>query len=391
MIYILSFVIVIILSAVYYFYKPTNKKNKNIFNAEYYRGLNYLLNNEEDKAFKIFTALMDVDSSTIETHLALGGLYRKRGEFDKAILIHQNLLSRPTLELELKNQALYELAKDFYNAGLYDRSEKIFKNISDIKNYKKSSLEYLIKIYEASKDWERAIDLIKTIGDIKVNNHDKEALLAQYYCEISSIYMNQNQIEKSIAITKKALKTNPMCVRANIQLAECYSKNDIGRSCQYLNAIIDQDNSFSSFIINKIISLAKTINNTSIIMKFIMSASQLKELSFLPEVYLFLYYEDEKNLAQQYIDKFKGDNLINKFIIAHTLISSSENIMTPDIKNLLSSYNEIFSNKHFFICNNCGYKSNELNWLCPSCNSWETFYPKSTIDLLKEGGVSDKK
>ena len=87
MIYILSLVIVIILSAVYYFYKPTNKQNKNIFNAEYYRGLNYLLNNEEDKAFKIFTALMDVDSSTIETHLALGGLYRKRGEFDKAILI----------------------------------------------------------------------------------------------------------------------------------------------------------------------------------------------------------------------------------------------------------------------------------------------------------------
>ena len=158
---------------------------------------------------------MDVDSSTIETHLALGGLYRKRGEFDKAILIHQNLLSRPTLEIELKNQALYELAKDFYNAGLYDRSEKIFKNISSIKNYKKSSLEHLIKIYEASKDWERAIDLIKTIGDIKVNGHDKEILLAQYYCEISSLYIHQNQIEKSIAITKKALKMNPNCVRAN--------------------------------------------------------------------------------------------------------------------------------------------------------------------------------
>ena len=391
MIYVLSLVIVIILSVVYYFYKPTKKRNKNIFNAEYYRGLNYLLNNEEDKAFKIFTALMDVDSSTIETHLALGGLYRKRGEFDKAILIHQNLLSRPTLEIELKNQALYELAKDFYNAGLYDRSEKIFKNISDIKNYKKSSLEYLIKIYEVTKDWERAIDLIKTISDIKVNSHDKEVLLAQYYCEISSIYMHQNQIEKSIAINKKALKMNPMCIRANIQLADCYSTSDVGTSCQYLNLIINQDNSFSSLIIKKIISLAKKINNTSVIMKPIVSVSQLKGLAFLPEIYLFLYYEDEKLLAQQYIDKFKDDNLINKFIITHTLISSSENMMTPDIKNLVSSYNEIFSNKHFFICNNCGYKSNELNWLCPSCNCWETIYPKSAIDLLREGGASESK
>ena len=129
MIYVLILIMVIILSSVYFYFRPVKTENKNIFNAEYYRGLNYLLNDEEDKAFKIFTALMDVDSSTIETHLALGGLYRKRGEFDKAILIHQNLLSRPTLETELKNQALYELAKDFYFAGLYDRSEKIFKNL----------------------------------------------------------------------------------------------------------------------------------------------------------------------------------------------------------------------------------------------------------------------
>ena len=391
MIYTLFLVIVIILSVIYYLYKPKNKKNKNIFNAEYYRGLNYLLNNEEDKAFKIFTALMDVDSSTIETHLALGGLYRKRGEFDKAILIHQNLLSRPTLETELKNQALYELAKDFYNAGLYDRSEKIFKNISDIKNYKKASLEYLIKIYEASKDWERAIDLIKTIGDIKVNGHDKDMLLAQYYCEVSSIYIRQNQIEKSIAITKKALKINPMCVRANMQLADCYSLNDIGTSCQYLNAIIDQDNKFSSLMINKIIGLAKKINNTSVIMKYIVSVSQIKDIAFLPEVYLFLYYKDEKTLAQQYLDKFEDNNLINKFIITHTLISSSDDMMSSNIKKLVTSYNQIFSNKHFFVCNNCGYKSNELNWLCPSCNSWETIYPKSAIDLLKEGDMSESK
>ena len=131
----------LILIITYIYLKPKQKVTKNIFNAEYYRGLNYLLNNEEDKAFKIFTALMDVDSSTVETHLALGGLYRKRGEFDKAILIHQNLLSRPTLESELKNQALYELAKDFHSAGLYDRSEKIFKNLSEISKYKHSCQE----------------------------------------------------------------------------------------------------------------------------------------------------------------------------------------------------------------------------------------------------------
>ncbi len=389
MIYILILISVIILSSAYYFYRPKKKANKNIFNAEYYRGLNYLLNDEEDKAFKIFTALMDVDSSTIETHLALGGLYRKRGEFDKAILIHQNLLSRPTLEIELKNQALYELAKDFYFAGLYDRSEKIFKNLAENKNYKNSSLEHLIKIYEVSKDWERAIDLIKSMTNKNVNGFNADALLAQYYCEIASIYISENQLDKAIAITKKSLKTNPFCVRANLQLAECYSSNDIGTSAQYYYSIINQNSKFANFVVHKIINLAKKTNNTSMVLKTIASVSNIKELDFIPDIYFFLYYEEEKNLAKQYIERFKDNNSINNFVINHTLASSDEKQLTSPFNALISSYKNIFARNLFFVCNNCGYKSNELNWSCPSCNSWESMTPKSALDLLKEGGASD--
>lgn len=391
MTYILILIAVIILSSAFYFLRPRKKDNKNIFNAEYYRGLNYLLNNEEDKAFKIFTALMDVDSSTIETHLALGGLYRKRGEFDKAILIHQNLLSRPTLELELKNQALYELAKDFHFAGLYDRSEKIFKNLAEIKSYKHSALEHLVKIYEVTKDWERAIDLIKSLSKKTVSGHNAEALLAQYYCEISSLYISQNQIDKAIAITKKSLKTNALCVRANLQLAECYSSNDIGTSAQYYHSIINQDPRFANLVVNKIINLAKKTNNTSIVLKTITSISQVKDLEFIPDVYLFLYYEDEKILAKQYIDKFTDNDSMNNFMIKHTLASSNESILTPPFNELIASYKDIFINNLSFICSNCGYKSNELNWCCPSCNSWESMVPKSGLDLLKDGGTNDSK
>ena len=347
MIYILILISVIILSSAYYFYRLKKKENKNIFNTEYYRGLNYLLNDEEDKAFKIFTALMDVDSSTIETHLALGGLYRKRGEFDKAILIHQNLLSRPTLEIELKNQALYELAKDFYFAGLYDRSEKIFKNLAENKNYKNSSLEHLIKIYEVSKDWERAIDLIKSMTNKNVNGFNADALLAQYYCEIASIYISENQLDKAIAITKKSLKTNPFCVRANLQLAECYSSNDIGTSAQYYYSIINQNSKFANFVVHKIINLAKKTNNTSMVLKTIASVSNIKELDFIPDIYFFLYYEEEKNLAKQYIERFKDNNSINNFVINHTLASSDEKQLTSPFNALISSYKNIFARNLF--------------------------------------------
>ena len=112
MIEILITLIVIIVLVVYFFSKSSlnDQTATTPYSAEYYRGINYLLNNEDDKALKIFTDLIDVDSSTIETHLALGGVYRRRGEFDKAILIHQNLLSRPSLDKSIKNQSLYELS-----------------------------------------------------------------------------------------------------------------------------------------------------------------------------------------------------------------------------------------------------------------------------------------
>ena len=390
MIYVLIIITVIILSSAYFYYKPKPKTTKNIFNAEYYRGLNYLLNNEEDKAFKIFAALMDVDSSTIETHLALGGLYRKRGEFDKAILIHQNLLSRPTLEIELKNQALYELAKDFHSAGLYDRSEKIFKNLSEIKSYKQSCLEHLLKIYEVTKDWEKAIELVKSMDTIFINNQELSPLLAQYYCEISDLYNNQNQTEKAIAISKKALKTNPKCIRANHQLAKYYSRNDIRISVQYYYSIIIQNKNFGQYIVGQIISLAKEIKNNGMILKILTTVSEIKDMPFIPDIYFFLLYERDQDTAMTYINSFNRTDLVNNFIITHTLASTEEQTNSDSmIYDLVNSYKNIFSSRHYFICNNCGYKSNELNWICPSCNTWETIVPKSVVDIIEDGRNSE--
>ena len=390
MIYAFIIITVIILSSAYLYYKPKPKTTKNIFNAEYYRGLNYLLNNEENKAFKIFAALMDVDSFTIETHLALGGLYRKRGEFDKAILIHQNLLSRPTLEIELKNQALYELAKDFHSAGLYDRSEKIFKNLSEIKSYKESCLGHLLKIYEVTKDWEKAIELVKSMDTVFINNQETSPLLAQYYCEISDLYHNQNQTEKAIAISKKALKTNPKCIRANYQLAKYYSRNDIRISVQYYYSIIIQNKNFGQYIVGQIISLAKELKNSGMILKILTTVSEIKDMPFIPDIYFFLLYEKDKDAAMAYVNVFDRADLVNNFIITHTLASTEEKTDADGIiYDLVNSYKNIFSSRHCFICNNCGYKSNKLNWICPSCNTWETIVPKSVVDIMKDGRSSE--
>ncbi len=380
---IIVLLIIFLLSIAYIYRKPENKRTKTVLNAEYYRGLNYLLSNEEEKALKIFTALIEVDSSTIETHLALGGLYRRRGEFDKAILIHQNLLSRPTLEQELKNQANYELARDFFSAGLYDRSEKIFKDLSENKTYRQSSLEYLLLIYELIKDWDRAIDFAKNLGVDKYNEITIDTLIAQYHCEKSDVYLSANEIDRAIAISKKALKINPQCIRANIQLAENNLNNDMKTSIEYYLDIINQDVKFSFFVITKILDIAKHLNNEDFINNIIERITKNDNLDFLPEIYIYLYHQNNKESAEFYASKYEKTSNLNKFIINLTRIQ----LLSPDEEtdltlNIAESFNALNLHHLGFICSNCGYKTKTLNWNCPSCNKWESIVPNSLLDIL---------
>ena len=387
MIYFIVAAVAITSIIFYYYYKPEKKVTKNVFNAEYYRGLNYLLNNKEDRAFKIFTALMDVDSSTIETHLALGGLYRKRGEFDKAILIHQNLLSRPTLEKELKNQALYELAKDFHSAGLYDRSEKIFKNLSEFDSYALSCYEELVKLYEVIKDWDKAINTINKSDSVEINNHPRDLLISHYLCEISNNHYNDSEIERAVVVTKKSLKISPMSLRPYLQLGEYYSETDVKRSLQYYTQAIQVDTDFSKYIISKIINLTKSEHNSSLVMDTIQSLSGESELPFIPGVYVYLLYEGNDTIASSYIKRYHGVSDYDDFTINCTIATVEKNDMTkiPTVDNMINSYKKIFDKGFIFLCSNCGYKSNILNWLCPSCNNWNSSKPITSFDLIERG------
>ena len=387
MIYFVSALIIVIIIAAYIYYKPEKKVTKNVFNAEYYRGLNFLLNNQEDRAFKIFTALMDVDSSTIETHLALGGLYRKRGEFDKAILIHQNLLSRPTLEQELKNQALYELAKDFQSAGLYDRSEKIYKNLSEYSSYALSCSEELVKLYEVTKDWDKAIEIVRRSKSDEINNHNKDLLVSQYLCEISSSHYNNSEIEKAVVVSKKALKVSESSIRAYLQLAKYYSDRDSKMSVNYYANAINVDRSFAKYIVSKILSLSRQESNEDSIKSTILAISHDKSLEFIPDIYIYLYYEKDEDTAQKYLQKYKGNSDYEEFIINSTIVFSDTGdvVKTSTLDNMIDSYKKIFNKGFIFLCKTCGYKSNVLNWLCPSCNNWSSSTPKTTFDMIDDG------
>ena len=124
-----------------------------ILSPDYFKGLNYLLNEQTDKAISVFVGMLEVGEETVDTHISLGNLYRQRGEVEQAITIHQNVIAKLSLSSEKKNDALYELAKDFMNAGLLDRAEELFQELIRKQSRLPSALKNLLSLYQSCSCW----------------------------------------------------------------------------------------------------------------------------------------------------------------------------------------------------------------------------------------------
>ena len=135
----------------------------------YFQGVNYLINNEPDRAVDVFVKMLEVDSDTVETHLALGALFRRKGEVNRALRIHQNLIARPQLSIEYKNQALAALGEDYLRAGVFDRAESIFLELVDSSVIQARELKFLLHIYQQEKDWNKAINIAQKLALVEKN------------------------------------------------------------------------------------------------------------------------------------------------------------------------------------------------------------------------------
>ena len=160
--------------------KDTRLQNSLGIHSDYFKGLNYVLNEQPDKAIEVFVKMLEVDSETVETHLALGNLFRRRGEVDRAIRIHQNLIARPTLSRDQRSLALLQLGMDYMSSGLFDRAEGLFWELIHSGEHKKFAYSELLDIYQQERDWHKAIDAAGNLQKGSSNIYSQ--LIAQFYC-----------------------------------------------------------------------------------------------------------------------------------------------------------------------------------------------------------------
>ena len=350
---------------------------------EYVTGLNFLLSDHPDKAVDLFIDLLDVDSETIDTHLALGNLFRQRGEVQRAIKIHQNLIARPSLTHEQRNLALLQLARDYLAAGLVDRAEELFLKLIDEPEHRQVALSQLIIIYEQTKEWEQAIAIgnkLKKMGDAKI-----ERKIAHFYCSLAASPTLLDEPKKRLTSLKKALQYDKHCVRASIMLADLHiEQGEHKKAIVWLEHVLIQDVDFVTEILQKLKECYVEISNEDGFIHFLNDAQNNKAgISVAIALADFTVNSvglepAEKLILNQIVrtPTMKGFYHLMKYQEQAAEEGKAKDSLTM-LRNLVGEQLKL---KPIYRCRKCGFSTKSIYWHCPSCKRWGSVKPIRGLD-----------
>ncbi len=345
--------------------------------SAYFKGLNFLLNEQPDKAIEVFIQVLEVNSETVETHLALGNLFRRRGEVERAIRIHQNLIARPMLDKEQRSQALLELAQDYHKAGLLDRAENLFLELAEIRAHSEQALRLLLHIYQQEKEWEKAISTVRKLARISGKNLNN--VIAHFYCELAEQDYARHNYSAARGRLKQALAADDKCVRASILFGDIDAQEGRHRDAiEHWQRIEEQDIHYLGEVAERIAEGFRKLGDEGGLYDYFRSALQRHG-----GVSLALAFADV-------ISSREGVEAAEKFIIGwlrrtpnvhglHKLLElnlvKAKDSARNDLLMLKGIIEELRTQHLGYACGECGFKGKALHWLCPGCNHWNTIKP----------------
>jgi lipopolysaccharide biosynthesis regulator YciM len=354
------------------------KQNKPIkLPPEYFTGLNYLLNDEHGKALDIFVKLVETDWDLVDTHFALGKIFRKNGEIDKAIKIHQGLIARPSLPVEYRSKVLLELGYDYLAAGWFDRAEGLFKEVLIHDRKSEEAKRNLILIFQQEKDWHKAIDV--GVDLFLEGATDVGIMVSQYYCELADIAKAKGDVSQVAYNSKQALHYDKGSIRALIFLADHeMEKQNYRQAVHYFEQIEKRDAEFFPVILDKLIACYHRLGDSATLLTYMAEVeSRHQSLPMIEKHAMVIERYQTKEAAIEYLtDRIRRYPDIKGM---HSLISYKTNqANTGELTLLLdlkSALGRLQQDDSEYRCHHCGFQSNTLYWLCPSCQSWAEVKP----------------
>jgi len=355
--------------------KQKYKHQQSTLSSEYFKGLNYLLNDEQGKALDIFVKLVESNWDTIDTHFTLGKIYRKNGEMDKAIKIHQGLIARPSLPERYRSKILLELGYDYLGAGWFDRAEGLFKEVLIHDKKSKKARHNLILIYQQEKDWSKAISI--AVDLFSDNPSVIGPMVAHYYCELAEISKAKGDLSQLESYAKKAFRYDASCVRASILLAEqAKAVGDDKKAIKLFESIEQQDPESMLLVIDSMLECSENLSLQDKFYEYLLELQERQSNLLLQNTIAAVLEKSKgKDQAIAYLsEKIKHQpSLIGiQNLVAYRQSEAGADQVFSDLTTALTILQQ---DNAAYRCQKCGFSSNTHYWLCPSCNKWGRVKP----------------
>jgi lipopolysaccharide assembly protein B len=345
----------------------------------YFRGLNFLLNEQPDKAIEAFIEVVKVDPQTVELHFALGSLFRRRGELERAIRMHQNLVERPDLQEDQKRAALFELAQDYLKAGLLDRAEELFLKLEGTQ-HAEPALKFLLEIYQQEKDWQKAIGIAEKLESVTGRSHQKE--IANFYCELAGIEMMHSRPKGARPYLDRALTHHRLCVRANVLLGDLeMSTGNVDAAVEAWKRIETQNPSYLALVAERIYGAyekqGRPEEGLNLLRAYLEKYPSLDALNVIFRATLERHgTEPAYRLARDELRRTPTLLGLDKLLEAQLLEAPIDR--RRDLELIRGLVNQHTQGLAMYKCDNCGFRARQYYWHCPACASWETYSPRRT-------------
>ena len=345
----------------------------------YFQGLNFLLNEQPDKAIDSFLEVAKVDSQTVELHFALGNLFRRRGETDRAIRMHQNLIDRPDLDDAVRLHALSELGQDFLKSGLLDRAEEIFNKLvgTDLEDEAKRNL---LEIYQVEKEWQKAIELARELPDVASQQE-----VAEFYCELAAGEIMRSRPDSARLHLEAAMQQNRKCVRASLLQGDLLlQEGNLPGAIEAWQRIEQQDPAYLALVAQRLLEtyrkLAQRDEGIALLRGYL---ERYPSLDLLDVVYQLILEGEGSEAAYRLVrDELQRNPTLlglEKLMSARLPLAAPE--IRPDVelaKTIIQGYTKRLSR---YRCDNCGFKARQFYWRCPACGGWETYPPRRSEEF----------
>jgi len=344
----------------------------------YFRGLNFLLNEQPDKAIEAFIEVVKVDPETVELHFALGSLFRRRGEYDRAIRMHQNLLERADLADEQRVIALAELGQDYLKAGILDRAEEVFRKLEKSPQAALARA-HLLEIYEQEKDWTRAIEMNRQVDS-------EPRAQAQYYCELAASEAAQSRPDAARKYLGQALDANRKCVRASLQLGDLdRSSGKLDPAIENWKRIESQNPAYLALAAQRLYEAHKEAGRSEDGLRLLAGyLERYPSLDLLDTVFQHTLeakgHEEAYRLVRDELRRNPTLLGLDRLLEAQIIAAGS-----PDkrrdlelVRNLVHGHTRRLAR---YRCETCGFKARQFHWRCPACGGWETYPPRRTEEF----------